>query len=567
MSAARSTLSKEAFSSFTPSLSGSCPFMRNMSDSTSLGRAPEVSQQSVAEPVTHVPTASMSIATKPQPITQTYNFQNKASQVAEQHLGAHMVKLRKEGRYRVFFDIERQAGSFPRAINHTPVKSSEGPKNVTVWCNNDYLNMGQNPVVTGAMHDTINKSGAGAGGTRNISGTTPHHTRLERELADIHNKEAALVFSSGYVANDTSIATIAKLLPNCHIYSDSLNHASLIEGIRHSGCKRFVFRHNDYQHLDELMSSHDPSAPKLIVFESVYSMDGDIAPISEICDVADKHNALTFIDEVHACGLYGDKGGGVIQQRGLEHRIDLVSGTLAKAFGVYGGYLAGSSMIIDTVRSCAPGFIFTSSIPPCVAAAGAASVNYLKQSKVERCTQQQRAATVKRKLLEAKLPVIVSESHIVPLMVGDAALCKAATDMLMEEHNIYVQPINYPTVPRGTERLRLTPSPLHTEEMIDELVNALQAVWKKLGISRTHHLSLPVNPVEIQVIDPNNYARPANPPHVSGYDCRKTPITFKSDVVDAKPVKTTVKSDAKGSIVSHTMNMLNNTTYQTVQAM
>jgi 5-aminolevulinate synthase len=442
-------------------------------------------------------------------------------------LAEHMEKLRSEGRYRVFFDIERSAGSFPAALNHTPPTVAGAgasstasdavsePLPVTVWCNNDYLGMGQHPVVTEAMHETIRRSGAGAGGTRNISGTTPHHTLLERSLADAHNKEAALVFSSGYVANDTSIATLGKLIPNLHIYSDALNHASLIEGVRHSGAKKFVFRHNDYVHLDQLMRAHDPAAPKLIVFESVYSMDGDIAPIEQICDVAQQHGALTFIDEVHAVGLYGDKGGGVAQQRGLEHRIDIISGTLAKAYGVYGGYLAGSAALVDTVRSFAPGFIFTSSIPPAVAAAAAASVNYLKSSSAERYSQQARAAALKRKLCAANLPVIVSESHIVPLMVGDAALCKAATDMLMAEHRIYAQPINYPTVPRGTERLRLTPSPLHDDTMTDRLVAALLDVWRRLGIPHAHPLAVrPADPAEVPTIDPQAYSRPAVPPHV-----------------------------------------------------
>jgi 5-aminolevulinate synthase len=444
-------------------------------------------------------------------------------------LAEHMAKLRSEGRYRVFFDIERSAGSFPAALNHTPpavvaktsslaptgVDTASEPLPVTVWCNNDYLGMGQHPVVTEAMHETIRRSGAGAGGTRNISGTTPHHTLLERSLADAHNKEAALVFSSGYVANDTSIATLGKLIPNLHIYSDALNHASLIEGVRHSGAKKFVFRHNDYVHLDQLMRAHDPAAPKLIVFESVYSMDGDIAPIEQICDVAQQHGALTFIDEVHAVGLYGDKGGGVAQQRGLEHRIDIISGTLAKAYGVYGGYLAGSAALVDTIRSFAPGFIFTSSIPPAVAAAAAASVNYLKSSSAERYGQQARAAALKRKLCAANLPVIVSESHIVPLMVGDAALCKAATDMLMAEHRIYAQPINYPTVPRGTERLRLTPSPLHDDAMTDRLVAALLDVWRRLGIPHAHPLAVrPADPAEVPTIDPQVYLRPAVPPHV-----------------------------------------------------
>lgn len=431
-----------------------------------------------------------------------------ADQNAHNVLGRHMANLRKEGRYRVFFDIERSAGRFPEAVNHTPVtapvipmaQTRPHPRQVTVWCNNDYLNMGQHPEVVSSMIDVVKKSGTGAGGTRNISGTTPHHTRLERVLADVHNKEAALVFGSGFAANDTGISTLGKLLPNCHIYSDSLNHASLIDGVRHSGCKKYVFRHNDYAHLDELMSSHDPSAHKLIVFESVYSMDGDIAPIEQICDVADKHNALTYIDEVHAVGLYGNKGGGVIQHRGLEDRISIVSGTLAKAYGVYGGYIAGSSIMVDSIRSFAPGFIFTSSLPPAVVAAAATSVKYLSHSQVERQRHQERAAVLKRRLVEAGLPVIVSQSHIVPLMVGDASLCKAATDLLLTEHDMYVQPINYPTVPRGTERLRLTPSPLHTDEMIDDLVNALQSVWNKLGIPRTHALATNVDGMTVDEV-------------------------------------------------------------------
>lgn len=480
----------------------------------------------------------------------------QATSLTDKTFDNHMDHLIKEGRYRVFFDIERTAGQFPRAVNHAHAQPGEAPaqkqkQNVTVWCNNDYLNMGQHPAVIKTMIDTVNQSGVGAGGTRNISGTTPHHTRLEESLAKTHNKEAALVFSSGYVANDTTLATMGRLLPNLHIYSDSLNHNSLIEGIKHSGCKKFVFRHNDYQHLDELMLSHPVDAPKLIVFESVYSMDGDIAPIEQICDVAEKHKALTFIDEVHAVGLYGDKGGGVIQQRGLEHRIDMVSGTLAKAFGVYGGYIAASSTMVDTIRSFAPGFIFTSSIPPSVVAAAATSVDYLQTSQAERMKQQETVLKVKKRLFDANLPLVLSESHVVPVIVGDAALCKKATDMLMSKHNIYVQPINYPTVPRGTERLRLTPSPLHTDDMVDHLIEALNDVWDTLEIPRTHYLArqqpllgigyknttyiqpgqgtvpavLHPDPADqigtvddIKYIDPVSYTPPAHPPHVSDYD-------------------------------------------------
>lgn len=334
------------------------------------------------------------------------------------------------------------------------------------------------------MSQAIVESGAGAGGTRNISGTTKHHSQLEKTLARVHEKEAALVFTSGYVANDATIATLAKLLPNCHIFSDSLNHASLIEGIRHSNAKRSVFRHNDVAHLESLLAAADPAAPKLIVFESVYSMDGDIAPIKEICDLADKYSALTYIDEVHAVGLYGDKGGGVAQRDGQAHRISLISGTLAKAYGVFGGYVAGSALVIDTIRSFAPGFIFTSSLPPSVAAAAEASVDYLGRSQTERASHQERAAFLKAQLQSADLPVMISASHIVPLMIGDAALCKAASDMLLAKHKIYVQPINYPTVPRGTERLRFTPSPLHNDKEMAHLVAALKDVWQTLNIPR-----------------------------------------------------------------------------------
>jgi len=338
------------------------------------------------------------------------------------------------------------------------------------------------------MTNAITTSGAGAGGTRNISGTTNYHSKLEKELAEVHNKEAALVFTSGYVANDATISTLCTLLPNCHIFSDALNHASLIEGIRHSRAAKSVFRHNDVNHLEELMKKVDPAVPKLVIFESVYSMDGDIAPIAEICDVADKYGALTLIDEVHAVGLYGSKGGGVIQQRGLESRISMLSGTLAKGFGVFGGYIVGSALMIDTIRSFAPGFIFTSSFPPAVAAGCLASVKYLKESQIERQQHQERARYMKTIFTEAGLPVIQSESHIVPLMVGDAALCKKASDILLDRFKLYVQPINYPTVPRGTERLRFTPGPLHTHKMMDNLRDCLLIVWKELGISYSHEL-------------------------------------------------------------------------------
>jgi len=352
--------------------------------------------------------------------------------------------------------------------------------------------MGQHPAVMESMHNAINQSGCGAGGTRNISGTSHFHSLLEKELADVHSKQSALLFSSGYVANDSTISTLGQLLTGCHIFSDSLNHASLIEGIRHSKCDKSIFEHNDVAHLRRLLQqvhNKNPKAPKLIVFESVYSMDGDIAPIKEICDLADEFGALTFIDEVHAVGLYGDKGGGVAQRDGLDDRISLISGTLAKAYGVFGGYVAGSRMIIDAVRSFSPGFIFTSSIPPSVAAAAYTSVNYLKNSQQERKIHQEKASSLKRLFLGANLPVLISPSHIVPLMVGDPRLCKQASDLLLDKYKIYVQPINYPTVPRGTERLRFTPSPLHSSEMMTRLVSSLEQVWSKLNIPRQNALA------------------------------------------------------------------------------
>jgi 5-aminolevulinate synthase len=399
-------------------------------------------------------------------------------QYYEATLSGALNQIKKEGRYRVFFDIEREAGNFPKALRHTAEKTEE----VIAFCSNDYLSMGQHPTVVNAMKAVLDKSGAGAGGTRNISGTTPHHSRLENELASLHGKEKALVFTSCFVANDSSISTLAKMLPECHIFSDADNHSSLIEGIRHSGCQKRIWRHNDVAHLEELLAAAPPHVPKLIVFESVYSMDGDIAPIKEICDVADKYNALTFLDEVHAVGLYGNSGGGVAQQRGLDHRISMISGTLAKGFGVFGGYIAGSSVMVDAVRSFAPGFIFTSSLPPCVAAGAVASIRHLKNSQVERANHQERASHLKGLLREARIPYMHSESHIVPVMVGNADLCKQASDLLLSKHKFYVQPINYPTVPRGTERLRFTPGPQHSHEMLRDVVAALVDVWKVLGL-------------------------------------------------------------------------------------
>mmetsp|Transcript_23080 Transcript_23080/g.32556 ORF Transcript_23080/g.32556 Transcript_23080/m.32556 type:complete len:552 (-) Transcript_23080:155-1810(-) len=406
---------------------------------------------------------------------------NKPKLSPEEIVGQKMDQVREEGRYRTFISIERNAGKYPMATRHT-VTGEQKP--VLNGCSNDYLSMGQHPKVLGAMREAIEKCGAGAGGTRNISGTNPYHTKLENEIADLHGTQSALVFSSCFVANDAAISTLAgTLLPNCHIYSDELNHASLIEGVRHSRAPKFIFRHNDLDHLEELLAKSDPNVPKLIVFESVYSMDGDIAPIKEICDLADKYDAMTFIDEVHAVGMYGNKGGGVAQQRGLEDRLTFISGTLAKAYGVFGGYVAGSATMIDAIRSFAPGFIFTTSIPPAIAAAATASIAHLKESQTERVQHQERSRYLRNRLKEAQIPYIDAESHIVPVMVNDAELCKMASDLLMEKHSIYVQPINYPTVPRGSERLRFTPGPAFTDEMLDNLAVAIKDVFTELGIT------------------------------------------------------------------------------------
>ncbi|CAN7149443.1 5-aminolevulinate synthase [Devosia sp. LjRoot16] len=389
--------------------------------------------------------------------------------------------LRQEKRYRVFADLERIAGRFPRAIFRD---SADNQREITIWCSNDYLGMGQHPVTIAAMQDTAARLGVGAGGTRNISGTNRPLVELERSLADLHRKEAALVFTSGFVSNEAAISTIARLLPDCVIFSDQLNHASMIQGVRQSGMEKKIFRHNDVAHLRELLASVDRKRPKLIVFESVYSMDGDVAPIAEICDLAEEFGALTYIDEVHAVGMYGPRGGGIADREGLMGRIDIIEGTLAKGFGVMGGYVAANQAIIDAIRSYAPEFIFTTALPPALCAAARASIEHLKLSSVEREGQQRQAQLTKDILGDAGLPVLKTDTHIVPVIVGDARLCKAASDMLLEKHNIYIQPINYPTVPKGTERLRITPTPLHTDEMIIELRHALVSVWASLELPR-----------------------------------------------------------------------------------
>ncbi|OEO29052.1 5-aminolevulinic acid synthase [Devosia insulae DS-56] len=389
--------------------------------------------------------------------------------------------LRQEKRYRVFADLERIAGRFPRAIFRD---NADNQREITIWCSNDYLGMGQHPVTIAAMQDTAGRLGVGAGGTRNISGTNRPLVELERSLADLHRKEAALVFTSGFVSNEAAISTIARLLPDCVIFSDQLNHASMIQGVRQSGMEKKIFRHNDVAHLRELLASVDRKRPKLIVFESVYSMDGDVAPIAEICDLAEEFGALTYIDEVHAVGMYGPRGGGIADREGLMGRIDIIEGTLAKGFGVMGGYVAANQAIIDAIRSYAPEFIFTTALPPALCAAARASIEHLKLSSVEREGQQRQAQLTKDILGDAGLPVLKTDTHIVPVIVGDARLCKAASDMLLEKHNIYIQPINYPTVPKGTERLRITPTPLHTDEMIIELRHALVSVWASLELPR-----------------------------------------------------------------------------------
>lgn len=397
----------------------------------------------------------------------------------EQFFASKIDDLKAEGRYRIFADLERQAGSFPRSVHY----ADDGTvKEITVWCSNDYLGMGQHPDTLAAMHEAIDRCGAGAGGTRNISGTNHYHVLLEQELADLHHTESALVFGSGWMANETTLRTLGTMIPDCVIVSDAKNHNSMIEGIRHSKAAKKIFKHNDIEDLDRVLGELPPETPKLVAFESVYSMDGDIAPIKDIVDVAEKHGAMTYIDEVHAVGMYGRRGAGVAERDGQMERITVIQGTLAKAFGVVGGYVAGSTAFCDFIRSYGSGFIFSTSMPPAVAAGALASIRFLKKHNEVREKHQERAATLKRRLTQAGFPVMPSVSHIVPLFVGEPVACRQASQDLLNRHNVYVQAINYPTVERGTERLRITPTPLHSDSDMDHLVRALKDVWTRLGL-------------------------------------------------------------------------------------
>jgi len=398
----------------------------------------------------------------------------------ESFFRAQLDGLRREGRYRIFADIERQRGGFPKAIRHDAGKTRE----VTVWCSNDYLGMGQHPKVLAAMHEALDRYGAGAGGTRNISGTNHMHVLLEQELADLHGTEAALLFNSGYMSNWATLSTLASRMPGCVIVSDEMNHSSMIEGMRHSRAERRLFRHNDVADLRRILAELPADCPKLVAFESVYSMDGDIAPIAAICDAADEFGAMTYCDEVHATGLYGARGGGITERDGVAHRLTVIEGTLAKAFGVIGGYIAGSAAMVDFVRSFASGFIFSTALPPAVAAGARAAIRHLKESQVEREALQERARTLRRRLDEIHVPHLDNPSHIVPVMVYDPVQCKRISDILLDRHGVYVQPINYPTVPRGTERLRITPGPVHTDADMDHLVASLEAVWSQFSLRR-----------------------------------------------------------------------------------